>query len=57
MPFLVRSVVLAFRLDLAHVLTRSDHDRAVVSIVAHNWPFGRFGESCSGIGMATVRSP
>ena len=29
MPFLVLHVVLAFLLDLAHVLTRSDHDRAV----------------------------
>src|SRR5215208_4460530 len=29
MPFLVLHVVLSFLLDLAHVLTRSDHDRAV----------------------------
>ena len=29
MPFLVLHVVLAFLLDLAHVLTRSDHDRAL----------------------------
>jgi hypothetical protein len=29
MPFLVLHIVLSFLLDLAHVLTRSDHDRAV----------------------------
>src|SRR5919112_6328132 len=28
MPFLVLHVVLAFLLDLVHVLTRSDHDQA-----------------------------
>src|ERR671933_3027644 len=29
MPFLVLHVVLAFFLDLAHVLTRSDHEQAL----------------------------
>jgi hypothetical protein len=29
MPFLVLDVVLSFLLDLAHVLTRSDHDKTV----------------------------
>ena len=29
MPFLVIYVVLSFLLDLAHVFTRSDHDRAL----------------------------
>jgi hypothetical protein len=29
MPFLALHVVLSFLLDLAHVLTRSDQDRAV----------------------------
>ena len=29
MPFLVLHVVLSFLLDLAHVLTRRDHDQAL----------------------------
>ncbi len=29
MPFLVLHVVLSFLLDLAHALTRSDHDKTV----------------------------